>query len=311
VFASTDLMLQNRYTILVADRTTGAVRRLTVSVRTALALLGAVALGLALLLIGARNEASLELATLRIENSSLRQENDSFRAATGELTAQIASLQGVMADIGEKSSLDEETLTAINKLPAMVKNRAMGGSPQRQDAARTLLSMMNAPDSPFGVLRSLLDSLESRLQVVQNDAQRVDALARATPSIWPAVGWLTDGFGTRKDPFHGGSAFHNGLDIAADKGAPVYAAASGVVQSAGWGGDYGNLVVIGHEFGLVTRYAHMSRVDVKAGDRIERGQLVGYIGATGRASGPHLHYEVWANGQPLNPLKFLTTPQRR
>jgi murein DD-endopeptidase MepM/ murein hydrolase activator NlpD len=304
-------MLQNRYTVLVADRTTGGVRRFTVSVRTALALAAATGLGFAILLVGARNEVSVEVARLRVENASLRQENESFRAATGELTAQIASLQGVMAEIGEKSSLDEETLAAINKLPAMVRNRAMGGSPQGQDAARTLLSMMHAPDSPFGVLRSLLDSLESRLQTVRGDVQRVEALGRATPSIWPAVGWLTDGFGTRKDPFHGSTAFHNGLDIAADKGAPVFAAASGVVQSAGWGGDYGNLVVITHEFGLVTRYAHMSKIDVRAGDRVERGQVVGYIGATGRASGPHLHYEVWANGQPLNPLKFLTTPQRR
>lgn len=304
-------MLQKRYTILVADRTSGAVRRLTVSVRTALAFFLALVAGSAVLLVGARNGAAIESARLRAENVALRQENDSFRAATGELTAQITSLQGVMADIGDRSALDEETLAAINRLPAMVKNRAMGGSPQRQDAARTLLSMMNAPDSPFGVLRGLLDSLESRLQVVRSDVQRVDALARATPSIWPAVGWLTDGFGSRMDPFHGGTAFHNGLDIAADKGAPVYAAATGVVESAGWGGDYGNLVVIAHGFGLVTRYAHMSRVDVKAGERVERGRVVGYIGATGRASGPHLHYEVWASGQPLNPLKFLTTPQRR
>jgi murein DD-endopeptidase MepM/ murein hydrolase activator NlpD len=304
-------MLQKRYTILLADRTTGAVRRLTVSIRTVLLLFGSVALVSMLLLVGARTASTVELAHLRSENASLRQENDSFRAATGELTAQIASLQGVMADLGENPALDEQTLAAINRLPAMVRNRAMGGSPQGQEAARTLLSMMNAPDSPFGVLRNLLVSLETRLQVVQTDVQRVEALAQATPSIWPAVGWLTDGFGSRKDPFHGAPAFHNGLDIAADRGAPIYASASGVVQSAGWGGDYGNLVVIAHEFGLTTRYAHMSKIEVKAGQRIDRGEVVGYIGATGRASGPHLHYEVWANGQPLNPLKFLTSPQRR
>lgn len=216
-----------------------------------------------------------------------------------------------MAQLGDKSSLDESTLAAINRLPAVVRNRAMGGSPKGQEAARTLLTMMNAPDGPFGVLRSLLDGLESRLLVVQGDVQRVEALARATPSLWPAVGWLTAGFGSRTDPLHGETAFHNGLDIAADKGTPIYAAASGVVQSAGWGGDFGNLVVIAHEFGLTTRYAHMSKIDVKAGDRVETGQVVGYVGATGRATGPHLHYEVWANGQPLNPLKFLTSPQRR
>ncbi len=304
-------MLQKRYTILAADRTTGVVRRLTISLREVALLLVLFVLGGVVLFIGARNATTLELAALRSENTALRQENDSFRAATGELTSQITSLQGVMAQLGDKSSLDESTLAAINRLPAVVRNRAMGGSPKGQEAARTLLTMMNAPDGPFGVLRSLLDGLESRLLVVQGDVQRVEALARATPSLWPAVGWLTAGFGSRTDPLHGETAFHNGLDIAADKGTPIYAAASGVVQSAGWGGDFGNLVVIAHEFGLTTRYAHMSKIDVKAGDRVETGQVVGYVGATGRATGPHLHYEVWANGQPLNPLKFLTSPQRR
>lgn len=304
-------MLQKRYTILAADRTTGVVRRLTISLREVALLLVLFVLGGVVLFIGARNATTLELAALRSENTALRQENDSFRAATGELTSQITSLQGVMAQLGDKSSLDESTLAAINRLPAVVRNRAMGGSPKGQEAARTLLTMMNAPDGPFGVLRSLLDGLESRLLVVQGDVQRVEALARATPSLWPAVGWLTAGFGSRTDPLHGETAFHNGLDIAADKGTPIYAAASGVVQSAGWGGDFGNLVVIAHEFGLTTRYAHMSKIDVKAGDQVETGQVVGYVGATGRATGPHLHYEVWANGQPLNPLKFLTSPQRR
>jgi murein DD-endopeptidase MepM/ murein hydrolase activator NlpD len=193
----------------------------------------------------------------------------------------------------------------------MVRNRAMGGGSTGQEAARTVFSMINAPDGPFGVLRTVLDSLESRLQVVRHDVQRVERLANATPSIWPAVGWLTDGFGARNDPFTGGPAYHQGLDIAADKGEPVFAAASGVVESAGWGGDFGNLVVIGHEFGLTTRYAHLSQVDVKPGQQVARGQSIGSIGATGRASGPHLHYEVWANGRPLNPLQFLTNQQRR
>jgi murein DD-endopeptidase MepM/ murein hydrolase activator NlpD len=187
----------------------------------------------------------------------------------------------------------------------------MGGGAKSPDSAPTVFSLINAPDGPFGVLRTVLDSLQDRLQVVRHDVQRVERLASATPSIWPALGWLTDGYGSRTDPFTGAVAHHQGLDIAADKGEPVFASASGVVQSAGWGGDFGNLVVLSHEFGLTTRYAHMSRVDVKAGQSVHRGQVIGAIGSTGRASGPHLHYEVWANGRPLNPLQFLTNQQRR
>lgn len=303
-------MPQKRFSILISDRSTGRVRQFTVGTRAISVSLLSLGLVSSVLLAGARNRTAAELAQLRTQTSALQEENESFRAATGELTSQIASLQGLLTDIGEKASLDQQTVSAINRLPAMVRNRAMGGS-QQQEAARTLLSMMNTPDSTFGVLRTLLDSLESRLQTVHGDVQRVEALARATPSIWPAVGWLTDGFGTRTDPFHGRTAFHEGLDIAADKGSPVYASASGTVRSAGWGGDFGNLVVLSHEFGLTTRYAHLSKITVKAGDSVQRGDIVGHIGATGRASGPHLHYEVWSSGQPLNPLKFLTSQQRR
>jgi murein DD-endopeptidase MepM/ murein hydrolase activator NlpD len=142
---------------------------------------------------------------------------------------------------------------------------------------------------------------------VRSDVERWEALASATPSIWPSFGWLTDRFGKRRDPFTGEEAHHLGLDISADKGQPVFATADGVVQSAGWQGDFGNLVVIGHDFGLMTRYAHLSRLAVKAGATVTRGEVIGYVGATGRATGTHLHYEVWANGRPINPLDLLTT----
>ena len=122
---------------------------------------------------------------------------------------------------------------------------------------------------------------------------------------------MTDSFGSRLNPVTGQQRPHEGLDISGDRGDPVFAAAEGTVQSAGWSGDYGNLVVVAHEFGLVTRYAHLSKISVKPGDYVSRGQNIGQIGATGRTTGPHLHYEVWANGKPINPLSLLTSQQRR
>jgi murein DD-endopeptidase MepM/ murein hydrolase activator NlpD len=202
-------------------------------------------------------------------------------------------------------------MAAVNKLPAMVRNRAMGGSPSGPEAAKTLLTMMGSPESTFGVLRTLLDSLEARLRVAGSNVTRVEALANATPSIWPAVGWLTDRFGGRTNPVTGQPSTHEGLDISGDRGDPVFAAAEGTVQSAGWAGDYGNLVVVTHDFGLVTRYAHLSKILVKPGDVVRRGQTIGQIGSTGRSTGPHLHYEVWANGKPINPLSLLTSQQQR
>jgi murein DD-endopeptidase MepM/ murein hydrolase activator NlpD len=127
----------------------------------------------------------------------------------------------------------------------------------------------------------------------------------ATPSIWPIHGWLSAGFGMRNDPFTGERDFHPGLDISADKGTPILATADGVVELAAPAGDYGNLVVVNHGYGLVTRYGHLSKFAVWAGKEVLRGEVLGYVGATGRATGPHLHYEILANGKLMNPMQLL------
>jgi murein DD-endopeptidase MepM/ murein hydrolase activator NlpD len=111
----------------------------------------------------------------------------------------------------------------------------------------------------------------------------------------------------RSDPFTKSPDFHPGLDISADKGTPVYATADGVVDLTSWIGPYGNLIVLNHSFGITTRYGHLSRFLVKPGQKVKKGQMIGYVGATGRATGPHLHYEVTINGRLLNPLRLLFT----
>jgi murein DD-endopeptidase MepM/ murein hydrolase activator NlpD len=299
-------MLSKRYTILLADRDTGVTRRFTVSIRGVLvALVVAAGLGTIPLLIGvgARLSASVELSQLQAANQALRLENDSYRAVTGELTTQITSLQGVVTDLGSQAATPAQQ-KAIASLPALVRNRATGGASPLA-ATRSLISAMVSPEDTFGALRDLLGVLEDRLRLVRNDAERWQALASATPSMWPVVGWLTAGYGVRSDPFTGERAQHLGLDISANRGLPIYATAHGRVDSAAYRSEYGNLVVIDHDFGLTTRYAHLSRFAVKAGDRVQRGDIIGYVGSTGRSTSPHLHYEVWANGRPINPLKLL------
>ena len=122
------------------------------------------------------------------------------------------------------------------------------------------------------------------------------------------AGWLSSGFGNRRDPFTGGEGFHPGLDISADAGEAVIAPGDGVVESASVNGNYGNLVVIDHGFGITTRYGHLSRFAVTAGQQIHRGDVIGYVGSTGRSTSPHLHYEIWINGQLTNPLRLLARP---
>ena len=126
------------------------------------------------------------------------------------------------------------------------------------------------------------------------------------PSIWPVAGETTDGFGGRSNPFGGSSLeFHPGQDIRAERGTAVVAAATGTVLSVGWQNGYGQMVEVAHGGGLTTRYAHLSKIEVAAGQQLARGDEVGRVGSTGRSTGPHLHYEVRINGEAVNPRAYL------
>jgi murein DD-endopeptidase MepM/ murein hydrolase activator NlpD len=304
-------MSARRYTVVIADRTSGVVRHVTVNFRlTAWSTIVILALPI-LIGLGAKWSARTEIDQLRASNTLLQVENGSYRAATGELTAQIQSLETVINDLGARAQLKPEQARAMAKLPAIVKTRAAGGSNVPANAAAVAeiaKAALSAPEDTFGVLRELLQGLESRLRYVRHDVEQREALASSTPSIWPAHGWLTGTFGGRSDPFSGEPAFHQGLDISTDKGQPVYATADGTVESASYTGDYGNLIVVRHGFGLATRYGHLSAFKVKPNQTVKRGDVIGYVGSTGRATGAHLHYEIMANGRLINPLQLLTQP---
>jgi murein DD-endopeptidase MepM/ murein hydrolase activator NlpD len=305
-------MRARRYTVVVADRSSGVVRRGTISLRPFLVGIAFVLMLPVLVGLGAKWSAQNEIEQLRSANAALEIENGSYRAATGELTTQIQSLEGVVDDLGPRARLDPTQARAMQKLPAIVKSRAAGGNAQQNAAVSEIAkAALSSPEDTFGVLKDLLKGLESRLSFVRIDVERREALSAATPSIWPTHGWLTGSFGGRSDPFSGEPAFHQGIDISTDKGQAIVATADGVVASAAYSGDYGNLVVIQHAFGLATRYGHLSAFNVKPGQTVKRNDVIGFVGATGRATGFHVHYEILANGKLLNPLQLLTQPATR
>jgi murein DD-endopeptidase MepM/ murein hydrolase activator NlpD len=305
-------MRARRYTFVIADQTTGIVRRFSISLRPTLATVFVV-LAIPLLMgIGASRKARMEIDQLRANNGTLEVENGSYRAATAELTTQIQMLEGVINDLGARAQLDPTQARAMQKLPAVVKARATGGTSVSNLAISQLAKTpLSSPEDIFGLLREVLQGLENRLRYVRTDVERREALAASTPSIWPAHGWLTGTFGGRSDPFTGERGFHQGLDISTEKGQPVFATADGRVDSAGYSGDYGNLIVLRHNFGLTTRYGHLSAFKVKVGQTVKRGDVIGYVGSTGRSTGTHVHYEILANGQLINPLQLLTQPAKR
>jgi murein DD-endopeptidase MepM/ murein hydrolase activator NlpD len=305
-------MLSRRYTILIADRSTGVVRRVTIGLRAAVAVVTSVLMLPVLIGLGAKWSARAEIGQLRSTTAALRIENGNYRETTGELTSQIQSLETVIDDLGARAAFDPAQARAMQQLPAVVKARAAGGvTPTNAAISNVLTSSLTSPEDTFGVLRSLLQGLESRLSYVRRDVERQEALAAATPSIWPTFGWLTSTFGRRPDPFTGEPAFHQGLDISTEKGRAVYATAKGTVETARYTGDYGNLIVLRHDFGLTTRYGHLSRFSVAPGATVRRGDIIGYVGSTGRSTGAHLHYEILANGALINPLRLLTQPTKR
>lgn len=129
--------------------------------------------------------------------------------------------------------------------------------------------------------------------------------SHSQPSLWPVNGLLRSSFGGRSDPFSGEGAFHTGIDLVAPTGTPVHVTGDGVVTSAGWAGAYGKLVIVSHGNGLDTYYAHLSQFLIVPGQEVRRGEVIALSGGTGRATGPHMHYEVRLHGTPLNPYKFL------
>jgi murein DD-endopeptidase MepM/ murein hydrolase activator NlpD len=127
------------------------------------------------------------------------------------------------------------------------------------------------------------------------------------PSMWPIEGPVTSSFGEREDPFNGEGAFHSGIDISAPFGTPVRATADGEVSDAAMGAGYGREVVLNHGHDVLTVYGHLSAIAVMPGQHVTQGQIIGYVGQSGRSTGPHLHYEVRVHNVPVNPHKYLRT----
>ena len=288
-------MLSRRYSLTIADRSAGITHSISVSLRPAVGL--AIAL-LALplmwgLYVGWNTQATID--RLSLQGAQLELENAGYRTAASELSAQITSLRAAMADLAVRTDMDPVMRASIDRLPDSTHAAAQLSSSAGSET----------PTETFDHLHAMLGTIDSRLQLVRRSVAYREALAEATPIIWPAAGWISAAYGYRADPFTGQRNFHPAVDISTRKGQPVVATATGRVVSASRNGAFGNLVEIDHGFGLTTRYGHLSEFAVGVGDTVLRGDVIGSVGATGRATGYHVHYEVWADGRSINPVRLL------
>lgn len=250
--------------------------------------------------ISARDQARSRADTLDLEVATLNEELEDWQVRQDTLLAQ----------------LEEATQTSIENLGSVfagidVDMENILAQTQRDYTGRGGAYVPSGPGNGKSgrEAKSSNSDDEIRVAALMNDLERVSlmrvAIDRLPVGLPTAGARITSRFGGRSDPFHGGKARHQGLDLAAPTGTPIYSTAEGVVTFSGNQRGYGNVVKIRHAFGFETVYAHLSKSRVQVGDRVERGKLIADMGSTGRSTGSHLHYEVRIDGQPIDPEKFI------
>jgi murein DD-endopeptidase MepM/ murein hydrolase activator NlpD len=229
--------------------------------------------------------------SLEAENARLKVDTSQLRLSTTKLNRQILALES------EAESIDK----AFDSDPLFRRMRLKTGSVGGAKADISTSELEGNLHSSVDAIRSRMEDLQTHLSLLSDETRRI----RQTPTMWPLNGGIGSHYGSRLDPFTQEAETHLGIDIVAPKGSPIKATADGVVRIAAREGQYGNLVALGHPGGLSTRYAHLNKIDVKVGQTVKKGDIIGSVGMTGRTTGPHLHYEVRLNDRPVNPRPYL------
>jgi len=237
--------------------------------------------------------------------ASLQEENKFLELKIVKLQESVESIKGQMADIAET----DENIRLVFDLPSIdpaIREVGVGGPEYG------LMKFNSPPVHQLSMVEQDIDKILRQINLenasfddVYDKIQSKKYILDHTPSIKPCEGFITSGAGVRKDPFTGMLAMHNGLDIAASKGTPVYAPASGIVIQCGWDSGMGNFIAIDHGNDLKTFYGHLSLIKVTKGQEIDRMDVIGLVGSTGRSTGPHLHFEVHKYSRPANPKDYF------
>jgi len=229
------------------------------------------------------NRLRTEKESLKTQYSKLEQvarENETQVASLGSLASEVSSLYGLKTD------------PVLDSATGRLSNQQVLSSLDQLYALRT--------SALTGVAQIALSSSPGKGLTTADWLRMAQA-----PNLWPVQGTVTGSFGEREDPFNGEGAFHSGVDISTDYGHPVIAPADGIVTEADMMSGYGRMIQIDHGRGISTRYGHLSAFAVTPGQRVHRGDVIGFVGQSGRSTGPHLHYEVRINNTPVNPSKYL------
>ncbi|HXG95035.1 MAG TPA: M23 family metallopeptidase [Blastocatellia bacterium] len=278
------------YTFLLVSTSSSRIKQFRITSKTV-----SIAVGSGIILFGIFILAAVRLAgheALNIKYNSVKAENEQLRQANNAYASNYEKLKGQLSYI-EDMSKELARQAKMEHVAEIDEHIGIGG-----------------PEG-VAVLDSAADSLEREVRQI-NYRLRSDMLRLASvPNGLPVNGYITDGFGMRRNPFSGeGRESHEGLDISVDFGTPVSATADGLVIFAAPHAGYGNLVILYHSNGITTRYGHLSKITVEVGQRVKRGEQIGNAGSTGRSTGPHVHYEIRENDQPIDPLRYAATTRQ-
>ena len=235
---------------------------------------------------------------LEAENSELKVEKKNLEVSTKKLDTKIAHLEIISEKI---TSLIESD--SWNKRFGNLSLSAVGGPKMDYRTSEIVDGIKSRAD--VETLKDRTSELENNLTFLQTVVEKRYQKLQFTPTTWPINGRIGSHYGRRLDPFTGEAEVHFGLDISGLYGTAVRAPASGVVIYSARRSDYGNLIILDHGDGLTTRYGHLSRYQARIGQQIAKGEVIGYVGTTGRSTAPHLHYEVRLNDRPVNPKNYL------
>jgi murein DD-endopeptidase MepM/ murein hydrolase activator NlpD len=296
-------MPRSEFSVIIVPESTGRIIKRTFAKWKVIAILVSVSLFIICSVLSAIGYFKADIDKQKL--ISLEKENKYLTAKIGDLQESVETIKGRMADIIK----NDENIRLVFDLPSIdpsIREVGIGGpeygtmefdSPAAQQltfAERDIdkiLRQINLETASFG---DVYDKIQSKKDILDH-----------TPSIMPCEGFITSGVGVRRDPFTGMMAQHNGIDIAASKGTPVYAPAAGTITRCGWDRGMGNFIIINHGNNLKTYYGHLSLIKVRNGQRVSRMDLIGLIGSTGRSTGPHLHYEVRKYDRPTNPRDYF------
>ena len=309
-----------RYTIVVVPDGKASTKRFSLSYRVVGLL--KLMLGLTLIVGGYGLADYVHMRTLRQaylqalqDDRALKGEARILMTSLDEVRSSLRKVKEYSAKLAEITNLQTQSLTKRTGLSQITgQTSAVTGTitPQQNDAISSVPGNVDLDKLVFKPVFSRLDSITMtsqrgvfELQQIISRLSQQKTLLSSIPSLSPVDGWVTSGFGARTSPFTGEPAIHKGIDVAAPVGTPIYAPADGVVVFAGQRHGFGNFVMIAHGYGVVTGYGHNAQNLVSPGQVIHRGDQIATVGQSGRATGPHLHYEVAVNGQVIDPKKFI------